>query len=264
MSSPYSRTESIVEPEDIGRFPRVALKTDNPIAVNSVDHLYPLGTMQDNFRSPAFTNKLIDLYSGLPMTVLDIGCAGGGFVKEVNEFGFLGVGLEGSDYSLRHRRAEWATIPDRLFTCDCTKPFSLSFEETEKKSPAKFDVVTAWEFLEHIKEEDLSTVFENVASHLNPETGIFVASVHLHSCESEGHEYHATVKPEWWWRDVFRKHGFYIIDRALDYFDEDWVRGYQDDQDAIGTCHIVGALRHDSEIVQRIDRAACSSPKTSA
>jgi SAM-dependent methyltransferase len=237
---------------------RVTLKTNHPVAVDSVDHLYPLGTMQDNYRSPAFTRKLIDLYPDATASVLDIGCAGGGFVKEVSEFGHLAVGLEGSDYSQRHRRAEWATIPDRLFTCDCTKPFSMSFEENGNTSPALFDVVTAWEFLEHIKMEDLPTVFRNIAAHLNPETGIFVASVNLHACGIENHEYHATVQPEWWWRDVFRKHGFFVIDRALDYFNEDWVRGTDEDQTAFGTCHIVGALRHDSLVVQAIDRAACS------
>lgn len=228
------------------------------MAVDSVDHLHPLGTMQDNYRSPEFTRKLAGLYEGEPMAVLDLGCAGGGFVKEVNEFGHLAVGLEGSDYSLRHRRAEWATIPDRLFTCDCTKPFSVFFEEAGKTSAALFDVLTAWEFLEHIKTQDLPTVFRNVAAHLNPETGIFVASVNLRSCGLEGHEYHATVQPEWWWRDMFRKHGLFIIDRALDYFDEDWVRGPKDGQNADGTCHIVAGLRHDSAIVRRIDRAACS------
>ncbi len=181
---------------------RVTLKTDHPVAVDSVDHLFPLGTMQDNYRSPAFTRKLIDLYPDASASVLDIGCSGGGFVKEVNEFGHLAVGLEGSDYSQRHRRAEWATIPDRLFTCDCTKPFSMSFAENGNTRPALFDAVTAWEFLEHIETEDLSMVFQNVAAHLNPETGIFVASVNLHSCGIEDHEYHATVQPEWWWRDM--------------------------------------------------------------
>jgi 2-polyprenyl-3-methyl-5-hydroxy-6-metoxy-1,4-benzoquinol methylase len=258
MTARNTSTRTAYQSQELGNDCRVSLKTDHPVAVASVDHLHPLGTMQDNFRSPDFTRKLVDLYAGAPMTVLDIGCSGGGFVKEVNESGHLAVGLEGSDYSLRHRRAEWATIPDRLFTCDCTKPFSVQFDKLGKTGAALFDVVTAWEFLEHIKTDDLPAVLRNVAAHLNPETGIFIASVNLRSCELEGHEYHATVQPEWWWRELFRKHGFFIIDRALDYFDEDWVRGPKDGQDADGTCHIVAGLRHDSAIVRRIDQAACS------
>ena len=30
----------------------VILKTDHPVAIDSVDHLHPLGTIQDNHRSP--------------------------------------------------------------------------------------------------------------------------------------------------------------------------------------------------------------------
>jgi 2-polyprenyl-3-methyl-5-hydroxy-6-metoxy-1,4-benzoquinol methylase len=177
--------------------------------------------------------KLSDLYAGQSLAVMDLGCAGGGFVKNINDAGHLGVGLEGSDYSMRRKRAEWATIPDRLFICDCTKPFVVSFEDTAKSVPISIDVVTAWAFLENIKVDDLAAVFRNIADHLNPNTGLFIASVHLRGCVIDGHQYHATVRPEWWWRDEFRKNGFFIIDRALNYFEDDWVRGSKNRQNGI-------------------------------
>jgi hypothetical protein len=236
---------------------RVILQTEHPGVVDSVDHIHPLGTKQDHFPSNAFTKKLSDLYAGQSLAVMDLGCAGGGFVKNINDAGHLGVGLEGSDYSLRRKRAEWATIPDRLFICDCTKPFVVSFEDTAKSVPILFDVVTAWAFLENIKVDDLAAVFRNIADHLNPNTGLFIASVHLRGCLIDGHQYHATVRPEWWWRDEFRKNGFFIIDRALDHFEEEWVRGPKDGQNALGTCHVVASLRPDNTIVRRIDRSTC-------
>lgn len=233
---------------------KVLLKTAHPVAADSVDHRYPLGTAKDNFHWPPFTRKLIQLYGGDPIKVLDLGCAGGGFVKEVLDFGHFAVGLEGSDYSLKHRRAEWSTIPEHLFTCDCSQPFEVIFEIDGTQRPARFEVVTAWELLEHLTEEQLPQFFANVKRHLDPERGLFVASVHLHSCLINGVEYHPTVRPEWWWRDFLRRSGFFLLDRALDYFDEDWVRGPL--QNAPGSFHVVAALAHDNWIARQVDQAA--------
>lgn len=233
---------------------KVILRTNHPVATESADHQYPLGTAKDSFRWPPFTKKLIALYGGNPIKVLDLGCAGGGFVKEVLDFGHFAIGLEGSDYSLRHKRAEWSSIPDHLLTCDCSKPFELFFEKGEQREPAYFDVVTAWEVLEHFTEEQLSTLLENTIHHLDPDRGLFVASIHLHSCLIDGVEYHPTVRPEWWWRDLLRANGFYLLDRALEHFDEDWVRGPR--QNTPGSFHAVASLAHNSWIARQVDRIA--------
>jgi len=233
---------------------KVILRTDHPVATESPDHQFPLGTAKDNFRWPPFTRKLIALYGGEPIKVLDLGCAGVGFVKEVLDFGHFAIGLEGSDYSLRHNRAEWSTIPEHLFTCDCSKPFELFFQRGNGREPAYFDVATAWEVLEHFTEEQLPTLLANVKRHLDPDRGLFVVSIHLHSCLIDGVEYHPTVRPEWWWRDLLRTNGFFLLDRALEYFDEDWVRGPH--QNTPGSFHVVAGLAHDSWIARQVDRMA--------
>jgi 2-polyprenyl-3-methyl-5-hydroxy-6-metoxy-1,4-benzoquinol methylase len=116
--------------------------TDHPVALDSEDHQIPGGTMHDNSTNPVFNRKLYQLLSHLPkLRVMDLGCAGGGFVKSLVDDGHEAIGLEGSDYSLHWdgpggteqeratrkpgKRAEWATIPDRLFTCDITRPFQV-------------------------------------------------------------------------------------------------------------------------------------------
>src|SRR3990170_1119622 len=137
------------------------LDTDHPIAVNSYDHLYPLGTARDNTKSPDFNARLFGLYPG-QIGVLDLGCAGGGFVESVIEDGHIAVGLEGSDYSLKLKRAAWATVPGNLFTCDISYPFVLHAGDG---LPCKFDVVTAWDSLEHIEMGDLDMVFDNIKLH---------------------------------------------------------------------------------------------------
>jgi len=62
------------------------------------------------------------------LKILDMGCSGGGFVRNCLDDGCLAIGLEGSDYSKRHRRAEWRVIPEYLFTCDVTASLKLLIE----------------------------------------------------------------------------------------------------------------------------------------
>src|SRR3990167_2627697 len=100
------------------------VETDYPVALDSPDHLEPWGTKQDNSVNKRFNKKLIKLFGHTP-NVLDLGCAGGGFVRSIIKQGGLAVGIEGSDYSKKIKRAEWAKIPDNLFTADITKPFKL-------------------------------------------------------------------------------------------------------------------------------------------
>ncbi len=138
------------------------LITAHPIAVNSLDHLYPRGTAKDNSVSLSFNRKLYAICDH-QVAVLDLGCAGGGMVKSLIDQGQIAVGLEGSDYSLVHHRAEWANIPGYLFTCDVSQPFIL---HTGDMRPFQFDVITAWEVLEHIEETDLPRVILNIKCHI--------------------------------------------------------------------------------------------------
>ncbi len=122
------------------------LKTDHPVAVDSMDHIHACG--QSNSRCTVFIEKIQAWFKPSNASVLDLGCAGGGMVHDLLDMGFQAVGLEGSDYSLKHRRHEWPLISGNLFTCDVTKPFSLLWNG----DLYLFDVITAWEFWEHIKE----------------------------------------------------------------------------------------------------------------
>ena len=117
------------------------LETDHPVAVSSNDTKFPRGSKNDNSISPRFNRKLYQLFRGAkPIRVLDIGCAGGGFVRSLLDDGHFAVGLEGSDYPLLNQTGEWSTIPHHLFTCDVTKPFRLTDRAT--RQPLLFDAIT--------------------------------------------------------------------------------------------------------------------------
>jgi len=195
----------------------LSIITEHPLAEASIDHRFPRGTMQDNSTNPAFNRKL---FTRGRVRLLDLGCAGGGLVASILADGGFAVGIEGSNYSRLHNRAEWPIIPANLFTADITKPFRV---EDDGKL-VRFNYITAWEFFEHIRERDLDGVFANIRRHLEPD-GCLIVSVALIGDYVDGHEYHPTVEPAAWWLETFADYGYSFAPELTAYIDPDWVRG---------------------------------------
>jgi len=203
----------------------IRLETSKSVALDSPDHVMPWGTKKDNSRNRRFNEKLYALFAGVPqLRVLDLGCSGGGFVRDCLNDGCLAVGLEGSDYSRRHQRGEWTTIDKFLLTCDITADFRLYSLDSANQEPLRFHVVTSWEVLEHIPESALGGLIENVKKHLVP-GGLWIASI----CPTEdvvgGVRLHQTVKPKQWWLRMFAEAGLHHIEQHVDYFNTQFVRG---------------------------------------
>jgi len=202
--------------------PRVILKTDHPIAVDSDDHRFPRGTLHDDTRWPRFCAAAESIFPGRKIRFLDIGCAGGGLVFDFLIRGHEAVGLEGSDLNRRTVRAHWGVIPSHLFTCDATQPFQ--FQSVGSGLPFKFDLITCWEVLEHIPERSLEQFFRNIKSHLE-DGGLFVASVATFEDRdpASGAVWHVTVKPESWWMRILAASGLRPQPGRFEH--EDFVRG---------------------------------------
>jgi SAM-dependent methyltransferase len=189
--------------------------TSFPLALHSDDHRYPRGTANDNTHGPAFVDACGRIF-GRPVRHLDLGCAGGGLVRDFFDAGHYSVGIDGSDYSKRTRRAEWRVIPDHLFTADIAKPFQVSGEP--------FDVITAWDVLEHIREGDLPLLFDNIVRHLAP-GGMFVASVATFPDEdpASGARWHVSIRPRSWWEARLCAAG--LVPGPSPFVHADYVRG---------------------------------------
>jgi 2-polyprenyl-3-methyl-5-hydroxy-6-metoxy-1,4-benzoquinol methylase len=177
----------------------IILKTDHPIAYDSPDHLMPWGTMRDNTTNANFIEEIHEFfklnYDLDNFNFLDLGCSGGQLAVDFYKQGNLSVGLEGSDYSVKHQRANWPEYHNKiLFTCDVTKPYSL-YNEGEK---IEFDIITAWEVVEHIHPDDLSDFFKYINDNLKP-GGIFLASVSTIEDVIEGFKLHQTLFSEVEW-----------------------------------------------------------------
>lgn len=204
----------------VGKDSRYRLATDSPLAGASADHLHPRGAANDDTRHPRFV-RACEKHFKAPIRHLDIGCAGGGLVWDFLLSGHRSVGLEGSDFPLVNQKAYWRVIPDNLFTADATKPYR--FQDSDG-APAKFDVITAWEVLEHIPETSIPGFLQNICEHLAPD-GVFVCSIATFSDEdpSTGAVWHVTVKPRDWWEPVFRHNGLEVCEGIFGH--RDFVRG---------------------------------------
>lgn len=178
----------------------ITIRTDHPLAFDSPDHLYPTGTRNDNSTSAGYIEEIEHYFGGRKLNVLDLGCSGGQLVVDMHNCGHKAVGLEGSDYSVVHKRANWPEHHNKiLFTCDITKPF----EVLEDGIPMKFDVVSMWEVMEHIAPKDITQVLENVSLHLKDD-GLFLVSIAKFSSRSEeGVELHQSILPERVWRKKY-------------------------------------------------------------
>jgi 2-polyprenyl-3-methyl-5-hydroxy-6-metoxy-1,4-benzoquinol methylase len=205
----------------------VRVDREREVAFESPDHLEPWGTRRDNSRNHRFNEKLYKLFSSNhgPLAVLDMGCSGGGFVKDCIDDGCFAIGLEGSDFSKRSRRAEWRTIPEFLFTCDVTGNFDvLSEGEGNSSRRVLFNVVTCWEMIEHLTEDGIERVTANVKKHLAP-GGVWIMSVSPNEEIINGVRLHQTVQPREWWIQKFSQLGLHHIEELVKYFNTQFIRG---------------------------------------
>ena len=202
---------------------KIYLKAVSTLASESPDHLEPHGTRRDNTKNIAFNNKLYKLWeSSKQLKILDLGCAGGGFVKDCIDGGHLGIGIDGSDYSKRTGRGEWNTIPNYLFTGDITKEFRLLVEGAEER--LLFDVITLWDVMEHIDKKDIDGVLDNLRANLSRD-GIIIMSV---GCEEDiinGVKLHQTVEQIDWWLSKFSDKDLRVVEGYNKYFRNQWVKG---------------------------------------
>ena len=229
--------------QKLSLFSRIAVRAEREVAFDSPDHLMPWGTMRDSSRNRLFNAKLYALFrnrfragSENPVKVLDLGCSGGGFVSDCLKDGCIAVGLEGSDYSKKHKRGEWLTIPEFLFTCDITKNFDVFAGADGKEEPLMFDMVTSWEVMEHISDSDIAIVAKNVKKHLAV-GGLWVMSVSPNDDIVNGVNLHQTVQPKAWWIAKMKEAGLEHVEAYVDYFNTQFVRGPK--YGAAGSFHLI-------------------------
>jgi 2-polyprenyl-3-methyl-5-hydroxy-6-metoxy-1,4-benzoquinol methylase len=178
---------------------QVYVDTQYPLAFDSPDHIFPWGTKNDNSTNSGYIEEVESNFVGRSVSVLDIGCSGGLLVRNFFDRGHQAVGIEGSDYSVQNGRAEWIDLYNKnLFTCDASRDYQIRFSDTN--DPVIFDVISAWEVVEHIHPERLDVFFLNILKHLS-DNGFFIASISTNSDTHNGLELHQSLFSELEWKE---------------------------------------------------------------
>jgi hypothetical protein len=187
----------------------IRLETAYPIALKSNDHLVPGSTTEGVVRPTQFVTDCVRVL-GPDIQCLDLGTGAAGLVFEFAMNDIVAIGVDGSDYCRNNKIGYWPLLPDNLRTCDITHPFR--FKPANGEDTLRFDLITAWEVLEHIAETDLAQLLQNVSAHLAP-TGYFIGSVSLlEYVAANGQPYHVTLKSKSWWKGKLQENGLLILD----------------------------------------------------
>ena len=179
--------------------------TAHPIAIDSHDHEVPRGALdQQGHEGLEFFTELKVAYPGIK-TVLDLGTGSGWFVNNGVKCGFDAYGIEGTDKV--DKLVPWLVFKDvRLFHADLRHPFYLFNHTTtggERALSPLFNLITAWDVLEHLTEETIDTFLGCIYA---MSSKYFMATIEFTEEGNEG--YHTLCKPREWWVGKFREHGF--------------------------------------------------------
>ena len=207
------------------------LITTKEVAVDSPDHLCPVGCVNDNYSSPGLIDEVIHYFEGRKLSILDLGCAGGQFAVDFIKRGHDGIGLEGSTNALLGSGKEnWDKYHNsNLFLCDITEEYQLY----KDNKPLEFDFIHSEEVFEHIPENKIDMMLKQIRKHLK-EDGICCFGIALGHDIRDKHgnsvsygEYissvdkkdyfilHQSVFSSKWWKNKLIQNGFEILDEGL-------------------------------------------------
>lgn len=140
------------------------VETEKEIAIDSPDHLCPVGCVNDNYTSLELVGEITDYFDRKTISVLDLGCAGGKFIVDFIRQGDIAIGLEGSSNVLNGSgKGNWKKYHNsNLFLCDITEEYQIY----QDNLPLKFDYIHSEEVFEHISEDKIDIMLSQIKKHL--------------------------------------------------------------------------------------------------
>lgn len=188
---------------------KVVLKTDHKFALHAEDCLIHMDNFvdDDNFKLHSLENETgagCDFFTDLPLirevisrfdlendekiNWLDLGCAGGHLILDVNEQEEtdICIGLDGSVGV--YKQESWSSKKNKnvLRNADLSKEYSIEYKDGQL---VLFDVISSHELIEHFNEPELDTFFKTVDKHLS-DKGVFFGSIALEPDIKDENGYH--------------------------------------------------------------------------
>lgn len=161
---------------------------------------------------------------GSDITLVEAACAKGWFVAHAMERGLDAYGFDLSPYAIS--KAPGQRVRERIQVHDAIDPWPVE--------PGSTDVVCAWEFFEHIHDENIPTVLDHMVEALVPggelwlKTGIVIPSDHPFAGQADHDHTHVAVHDRAWWEALFEAKGLIHVpdaEAALDaaFAGRDWL-----------------------------------------
>lgn len=165
--------------------------TKYPFCVESLDYQEPIGAVNDNTSNAQFILDVEKFINKEKLCTLELGCAGGQIVYDLIKRGHAAYGLEGTPYPLEKGRTAWVEYGGKnLFNCDLSKPFELLDDEGDDM---KFDVISHWEFAEHLPTECLDYLFARLYLYLEDD-GVILGCICPWGINTDWSKYSYTEK----------------------------------------------------------------------
>lgn len=148
--------------------------------------------------------------------ILEAACSKGYFIHHARRSGHDAVGFDISEYAIAQ-----SVEPDYTFVHDATKPWLVT--------PRVADAVCGWEFLEHIREEDMGLVLSEAIKALKPggtlwfKTGIVVPETHDFAGQDDHDHTHVNMQPREYWEYQFSTFGLEHVGEAEVLLDEEFA-----------------------------------------
>lgn len=136
--------------------------------------------------------------------ILEVACAKGYFIKRARKAGHDAVGFDLSEYAISK-----SVAPEHTRVHDAT---SCPWPWEDLPLEDRFDIVAAWEFFEHIPEDDVCQVIECMRECLKPDgqiwlkTGIVVPDTHDFAGQEDHDHTHVTMWDREQWEAEFKFH----------------------------------------------------------
>jgi ubiquinone/menaquinone biosynthesis C-methylase UbiE len=131
-----------------------------------------------------------------PTKALDLGCAKGYLVQGLRLLGIETYGIDVSEYAV-------STAPENIkkFVCVGSTTDLSRFKDKE------FDLITCYDILEHLTDEELSKTLPEITRVLKP-SGYLTMKCPFIKYDWDADKSHINIKPEVEWITLFNQYGF--------------------------------------------------------